>query len=238
MTLAHLQSAIADLVCDEIDLRAFLEGPDSWVKGRRLGEHEAKLLREIDPSAMQAFHDIHARDRAYFIEAVLPLTTSRLGEGWSSSYFRAHPFGDDDVQVEADRFAHHLAQQDDDATACLARFEVAKFNLLDEPVFDPGDPLRIRAPRPAALAHGIAVVEASWHLPSLVEDPHAHPIPRRGVSLLRRDADGVTSAWLEGIEADLLAAIARKDHTGLTKLTTTPDGRRAFIQIVGEGILQ
>lgn len=237
MSLAQLQEAIAALVCDEESLQAYEVDPDAWSRSR-LGASDACLLARLDASSLRLFHEIHARDRAYFIEAVLPLTIQRLGADWSRAYFAKRPYGDDDVRAEAARFVEHLADDARDEGAFeLARYELAKFRLLDEPAFEPRT-FEGRAPERHAPAPGIAILPTPIHLPSLVEDPLGAPTGPGGVVLLRRDSEEVASAWIEGLPAQLLRAVEAKNEARLREIASTKEGRSALLQILADGAIR
>lgn len=238
MSLAELQQAIAELICDKKSLQQYVNDPQAWTRAKRLPPRESILLHGLDTASLHNFHEIHERDRAYFIEAILPLTTARIGEAWPSDYFAVQPYADENVRIEAARFVMHVELgTHDEATAHLARYELAKFRLLDEPAFEPTATLHLREIALLQPAPGIAIVPSSFHLPTLVDDPDANPPRRSGVALLRRDEDGVTSAWLEGVSAGILDAIRRKDEGALRALVATDEGSRAFIQVLNDGVV-
>lgn len=238
MTLAALQQAIAELICDRNSLRAYEIDRSAWLRSRRLDPEDADILRELDQASLRAFHDIHARDRAYFIEAILPLTIARLGEGWWKPYFGARPYGDDETRTEVQKFASWLeATSLDLAAVSLARFEQAKFALLDEPPFDPAPGNILRDPTAARLTPGLAVVETTVHIPTLLEDPSMRVGSHHGIVLLRRDEDGVTTAWIEGVASMMLLAIARHDRETMRSLLATRRGQEAYLDILSQGAL-
>lgn len=239
MSFSQLQRAIASLVCDRRALDAYRDDPPAWLSTRGLPPREAAVLDGLDGESLAAFQEIHARDRAYFLEAVMPLTTARLGAGWRDGYFEAEPYGDDDTRVEAARFTRFLEERmDDPAASLLARFELARLRLFDAPVFH-----RSVAPAPidaakAHLAPGLAIVESRLHLPTLVEDPlDETPPPCEGIALLRRDPDGITTAWVDGPSGRLLAAVGRRERETLRSLLGSPSGRVAFAEAAAQGVV-
>lgn len=196
------------------------------------------MLHGIDLPSLRAFHEIHDRDRASFLEAVLPLTLQRVGPAWSDAYFSATPFADDDVRVECARYVHHLVDAGaDEGTLSLARYELAKLLLLDEPPFSPAGRMAWRDPASLALAPGLAVVPAGAHLPTLVEEPLHDAGLCAGVALLRRDPEDVTCAWLEGPTAGVLTIVASGEREHLARLVDDEEARRAFLQLISEGVL-
>lgn len=236
MSLADLQDAIAALICDKRSLAAYAEERPSWLAKRRLPERERKVLDDLDLDSVRAFHEIRARDRAYFIEAVLPLTTRRLGEGWKERYFERRPYGSDDPRIEGAAFVHDLAKGSKDPATCeLAAYELGTFLLLDEPPFDPAEGKAVRGPTAASLAPGLAILPASIQLPELVDDPLGEARPAEGAVLLRRDADGVTPAWIDGPIALILLAVSRREHARLRDLLASPEGQDAYREALSQG---
>lgn len=237
MSLADLQRAVAELVCDPRSIEAYRRDGPGWLATRELPAHEKAVLRGLDHDDLGAFHDIHTRDRAYFLEAVLPLTVTRLGGSWWRPYFATHPFGDDDTRVEARRFTGYLdATHPDPAAASLARFEVARSTLLDAPVFRAKPGTMLRDPARPRLAPGLAAVDSAHHIPTLVDDPHAHAPEAAGVALLRRDHEGVTAAWHEGCIGEILASVRREEYDRLRALLRTRIGKESYLDILSEGV--
>lgn len=238
MSLARLQQAVADLLCDPQAIQAYRADRAAWLASRDLDPEDADVLRDIDQASLQTFHDIHTRDRAYFVETVLPLTIRRLGEDWWRPYFAAHPYGDDDTRLEVARYASWLRETSvDRAAIALAAFEKEKFALLDEPVFEPAPGNILRDPAAASLAPGLAVLLADVHIPTLVEDPTLLIGPQKGVILLRRDHDGVTSAWVDGPAGVMLLLVARKAEHDIRTLLGTRTGQDAYVEIASQGVL-
>lgn len=238
MSLRELQDAVAQLVCDRRSLEGYAQDPTAWVRAR-VPTPDGRVLLGLDVEDVTAFHEIHARDRAYFLEATLPLTLQRLGGDWPGPYFAVEPFGHEDVRVEAQRFAAYVEQEAPDiGTPALARFELAKLLLLDAPPFAPPESFEMRMPAHPQLAGGLALVPADAHLPSLVDDPLSDAVPVTGAALLRRDADGIVTSWIEGAAATLLTAIATGDTTGILRLLREDDdARRALVQAIGDGVV-
>lgn len=239
MSLGELQQAIAALVCDGRALRDFTRDPRAWAQARGLREEEVRLLVGVQPAAMHSFQAIQARDRASFFEAILPLTLRRRGSTWSVDYFAQHPYGEDDLLVEARRFATFLDEDgDDEAAALLARYEVAKFDLLSDAPFEPASPLPMIHAESRRLAPGLRVVASQVHIPTLDADPLAQVSDDPGAVLLRRDADGVTAVWLTGALAALLIVIARDDRHAIHSQLRTPEGEAACHALVAEGVIR
>lgn len=236
MSLSDLQRAVAELVCDGSSLDAYRRDPAGWLRARSLAGRDGAVLDGLDQASLLAFHEIHARDRAYFLEAVLPLTAARIGAGWDAVYFAERPYGDDDTRAEARRFVGHLERMRDAATVSLARFELARFELLSQPPFRPAFGRLLRDPATPRLAPGLAVVGSSCHLPTLVDDPRAPTDERAGVALLRRDEDDVATAWIEGCEGELLLAVARGEQERIPDLLATRLGEEAYLDMLAQGV--
>lgn len=242
MSLAHVQSAIASLVCDRRALDAHARSPRAWLAASGLPASAARHLDGIEPCSLRLFHDIHARDRAYVVQAVLPLATQRLGPEWIASYFDAAPFGDDDARREAAAFIDHLdAGGADPAARDVARVELARLGLLDEPPFSSApsgaEEHALEAALAARPAAGIALVPCMFDVPALFDDPHQDAAPAWGVVILRRDEDGVALAWLDGVVGDVLTLVARGDVASLRALAETAAARRALLAAFAEGVI-
>lgn len=239
MSLEELQRSIAALVSDHRSLDAYLHDPHGWIASRRLNSREAQVLMGLDGEHVASFHEIYARDRAFFVEAVLPRSTRRLGVSWSRGYFDAHPQADADTRVEAALFVAWLDTTSADlATRTLARFELASFLLLDAPPFEAAEGSTHREPGELRPAPGIAIVPSSLHLPTLIDgEGDAAPV-EVGVALLRRTPEGVESAWLEGPAAHFLAAVETRDVDALHAIMARRDGQQAALSIFDEGVLR
>lgn len=235
MSLADQQRAIAALVCEPDALDAYGRAPSAWLASRALAGAPAAPLAGLDPGALAMYRDIHARDRAFFVEATMPLVTQRLGASWMDAYFAAQPYGDDDTLREIARFASFLARGSDTATAALARYEVARHRLaLGAPFVAAHAPGRLLT----RLAPGLAIVASPWSIPALVEDPASWPVAEPGVALLRRDEDDVSSAWLRGPMADVLLALADGRAAAVWPLLASAPHEAAYRAIAKEGALR
>lgn len=238
MSLADVQRAVAELLCDARSLDAYRRDPRGWLAARALQERERRVLDGVDASSLAAFHDIHARDRGSFVEAVLPRTTARLGERWPGEYFAAFPYGADETRVEARRFVAYLAPRTDDATRALAQLELAGFLLLDARPFEAVPTSYVRESAAARLSPGLALVPTPVDVRPLMDDPHAAAPARDGVVLLRRDRDGTTTAWIEGAHAAILKAVHARDAGAIRGMLETPAGHAAFGELLLEGVLR
>lgn len=238
MSLGPLQQAIGALLCEADAIEAFARDPQGWARGRGLAASDVRILAGIRPPAMQAFHDIHERDRRSTLEAIFPLTLERIGPSPVRAYFDEHPYGDDLFLAEALRFAAFLGKKGaEEGRAVLAAYEAARFQLLADAPFEALAPTTVDLTK-ARLAPGLRVVASRVDIPALEEDPRSEPTARHGAALLRRDADGVVATWVEGSAADLLAAYARRDIHALRSHTQTSEGRSAAVHLAQEGVLR
>lgn len=237
MSLAQFQRAIAALVCEEDSLADYSTNPRAWLARQEVGG-DTSPLADLDVGSLRRFHEIHTRDRAYFLEAVLPLTTGRLGPGWFRDYFRRHPYGFDDTLLEAERFVEYLSHSAEAGARALGEYELACLLLSEQAPFEVGTAEARPAGSRTALARGLALLPVSVHVPALVEDPQEAARPAAGIVLLRRDPGGITPAWIEGVPARVLLAQLRQDDVALAELLRTHEGYAAHAEILEQGVFR
>lgn len=245
MSLAALQRAVAELLYDRASRDAFEAAPSAWLAARGLAGQEARILRSIDPARARRFHEIQARDRAYFVRVLFPLSLAFHGDdSLVAAYLDHEPYGHDDFPVEAARFASFADRAAGGglrglALADLAAFEAATLSLRLAPDRAPERP---DAPGGHVLSPDVRLLRVRTNLPALVEalEAGAEPFVEAGdgwVALRRESDGGVTPAALDVEVGALLAALAAPARLEDVALRHGPGARALLAELVAEGVI-
>lgn len=245
MSLHQLQDAIAALACEAGEVEAFARHPHTWAKSRGLSGKDAMIVTSIVPHDMLRFRAIHARDRASVLEALFPITLRNAREGTLEAYAEKHPYGHDDTLVEASTFlefihsTHTSGSLQDASARDLAAYEAGWWSLAQAPPFEPrdGSPAHVGELR---LARSLAAFPVTTDIRPIIEGEAeaSEAAWLDGTILLRRDADGITSAWLEGVDADVLAAAAAGHRRDDIIAKHGAHAERLLADFAAEGILE
>ncbi|HWG90595.1 MAG TPA: hypothetical protein VNZ52_07065, partial [Candidatus Thermoplasmatota archaeon] len=254
MTLHRLQEAIAALLYEPATREAFARDPRRWATLQGLAAEEAKVLASVPLDQVDYFRELQARDRAYFVEALFPLTL-RLAEDPDlvAGFLAASPYGEEENPKEAASFrefvhaSHRGSAPRERALRDLAAYEAALAELRVTPVPEPTLPLlaRLQPTEHLGLAPGLLVLRHESNLPELVTalEEGATAFPRRapGVVVLRR-ADvpgGVESAALDPLDGEILSRLATgATVSGLVALFgSAPAVRRRLPELLEEGVI-
>lgn len=233
--LASFQEALATLLYVEDELEAFRQDPAAWTRGRGLDAGQARLLVPLLPAHLRRFHDMQARDRAYFVQALFPLTLAFAREGTLDDYLRACPFGDDEYAREAASFAAWAAtaRADEPGVVDLARFEAERVSLWRH------EPARV-PPGHVMRAPHVRALRCRTDVPALVEalesGETASPLARDcHVALRREDGGEVVAAELDDAAGQLLVALATP--LPRERIAHDPRTRDLLVALEAEGVV-
>lgn len=244
MSLHELQLGIAALACEDGEIESFARDRGAWTAARGLSAKEAMILRGIDPGQMRGFREIHARDRGSVLEGLFPRTLRVARAGTLEDYARVNPYGRDENVVEALAFEAHVRRThatdaaQDATTRDLAKYEANWWRIAQAPPFEPRPHPGKGASAGLRLAAGLAAFDVETDIRPIIDGVPIEEIRRvPGVVLLRRDADGITSAWLEGAPACVLTDALEGETAADISVEHGPEGERALRELLQEGIL-
>lgn len=146
MALLAVQEALAAILMQPAERKAFAADPRATLRGLGLKGKDLALLAGVDADDLAYFATRRNIDRHHALRSDAPLSVQLLEatRGRVQAYFRAHPFALEDPRAETARFARWAAKAARDGTAPallpdLARYEAAVLRLMGKP-FRPTPP--------------------------------------------------------------------------------------------------
>lgn len=240
------QRALGALLGDAATRDAFERDPDGWLAPWNLAPGDAFLLRSLPVERLKSFHELHARDRAYLVRAMFPLTLTYVGEEIVPRFYQAQPEHRDFAE-EAARFAAFVRER-------FARGDIPHRAARDLAAYEEAvAALRARPPAPipegappaedenVVLSPHVRLFVYGANLPDMVEAMQRgeKPVvrPNRGWVVLRRVMGGnVLAACLEREQGWFLESF-RAEPARPADVIEDDEDRQWYRDFVQAGIL-